>query len=163
MNEIYNTDEKVDKETTKSYELKREKLNKEESELKEKLKTEVTKIKEKFEIYLSEIYNISKTCEKIIKGINSLENEEKNMIKTLSYISKINNNKEKMRVIFQQLMKNMKISFIENESSIKYEEYYSNGIPSPTNIQFKDISSNSFKIIWDLDLFNIEKNTNINE
>ena len=58
MKEIDNTYIKVDKEITESYEIKREKLNKEESDLKEKLKTEVTKIKEKFELTLTEIYNI---------------------------------------------------------------------------------------------------------
>ena len=46
------------------------------------LKTEVTKIKEKFELYLSDINYLSKLCEKIKKGISSLEKEEKNMIKT---------------------------------------------------------------------------------
>ena len=155
MNEIDNAYEKVDKETTKSYELKREKLNKEEYELKEKLKTEVTKVKEKFEIYLTEIYNLLKTCEKLSKGINSLEKEEKNMIKTLSYISKININKEKMRNIFQESMKNLKISFIEEENTIKYEEYYFNGIPIPSNIKFKEINTDSFKIMWKLDEVNI--------
>ena len=108
MNEIDNAYKKVGKETTKVYELKREKLNKEESDLKEKLKTEVTKIKEKFELSLTEINNLTKTCDKLIKGVKSLEKEEKNMIKTLSYISKINTNKEKMRIIFQELMKNLK-------------------------------------------------------
>ena len=155
MKEIDSNYEKVDKETTKSYELKRERLNKEESDLKEKLKTEVTKIKERFELSLTEIYNLSKTCEKIIKGINSLEKEEKNMIKTLSYISKININKEKMRILFQELMKNIKISFIEEESTIKYEEYFFNGIPIPSNIEFNNISSNSFKVSWKLDDINV--------
>ena len=160
MKEIDNTYIKVDKEITQSYEKKREKLNKKESDLKEKLKTEVTKIKEKFELTLTEIYNISKTCDKIIKGINSLEKEEKNMIKTLSYISKININKEKMRILFQELIKNFKIFFIEKESTIKYEEYYFNGIPIPSDIKFDNISTNSFKISWKLDdinLLNIDK------
>ena len=79
MIEIDKRYEKVDNEVTKSYEIKLEKLKKEEEDLKEKLKTEVTKIKEKFEIYLSEINNLQKTSEKIIKGINSLQNEEKNI------------------------------------------------------------------------------------
>ena len=155
MKEIDNTYIKVDKETTKSYELKREKLNKEESDLKEKLKTEVTKIKEKFELTLTEINNISKISEKIIKGINNLEKEEKNMIKICAYISKININKEKMRILFQELMKNLKISYIENENTIKYEEYFFNGIPIPSNIKFNDISSNSLKLSWNLDDINI--------
>ena len=44
MSVINNTYEKIDKETTAFFELKREKLKKEEENLKEQLKTEVTKI-----------------------------------------------------------------------------------------------------------------------
>lgn len=44
MLKIDQTYEKVDKEATKSFKIKREKLNKEEEDLKNKLKTEVTKI-----------------------------------------------------------------------------------------------------------------------
>ena len=60
-----------------------------------------------------------------------------------------------MRTIFQQLMKNIKISFIENESKIKYEYYYFNGIPLPKDIKFKDIGTNSFKVLWKIDDINI--------
>ena len=155
MAEIDKTYDKVDKETTKFYEMKRDKLNKEEENLKEKLKIEVTKIKEKFEISLTEINNILKSCDKINKGIKSIEKEEKNIIKILSYVNKINKNQKEMNKIFQQLMKNMKISFIENESIIKYEEYYFNGIPIPNNINIKDIGTNSFTISWDIDNINI--------
>ena len=160
MKEIDNTYDKVDKETTKSFEIKREKLKTEEENLKEKLKTEVTKVKEKFEIHLSEINSLLKSCERIVKGIKALEKEEKNMIKTLSYVSKINKNQKKMGQLFQQLMKNLKISFIEKESTIKYEEYYFNGLPVPNNIEFKDIGSSSFKTFWKMDdknILNIDK------
>ena len=153
--ELDNTYKNVDKEVSISYELKREKLNKEEFELKENLKFQVNKIKEKLEIYLSEIYNLSKTCEIISKGVISLENEEKSMIKELSYISRIYTNKEKMRIIFQELMKNMKIYFIEDESKIKYEEYFFSGVPNPTKIEIKEISSISFRITWNLDKISI--------
>ena len=44
MIEIDKRYEKIDNEVTKSYEIKIEKLKKEEEDLKEKLKTEVTKI-----------------------------------------------------------------------------------------------------------------------
>ena len=155
MTKIDKAYETADKETTKSYEIKREKLNKEENDLKEKLKTEVTKIKEKLEISLSEINNLAKICEKIIKGVKELENEEKNLNKTLSYVSKINKSEKKMRNLFQELMKNMKISYVEEESKIKYEEYYFNGIPIPQNIEFKEIRNNSFKVFWNIE--NIEK------
>ena len=161
MIEIDKRYEKVDNEVTKSYEIKIEKLKKEEEDLKEKLKTEVTKIKEKLEINLSNINNLQKICEKILKGIKSSEDEDKNMIKTLSYISKINKNEKEMNLIFQELMKNIKINYIENESIIKYEEYYFNGTPIPQNIAFKDIGINSVKILWNINninFMNIDKN-----
>ena len=161
MTEIDNTYDKVDKEVTESYKIKKEKINKEEENLKEKLKTEVTKIKEKFEISIFEINTLLRTCEQIVKGIKSLEKEEKNMIKTLSYLSKINKNEKEIGKIFQQLMKNMKITYIENESQIKYEEYYFNGIPIPNNIEFNNIGTNSFQINWKIDninILNIDKN-----
>ena len=155
ITEINKAYEKVDKETTASYENKREKLLLEENDLKEKLKTEVTKIKEQLEINSSLVDSLLKKCEKIIKGIKTIEKEEKSMIKTLSYVSIINKNKKEMRNLFQELMKNLKISFIENESNIKYEEYFFNGIPKPKEINFKDISTNSFKVEWKLDDINV--------
>ena len=159
MSKIDKEYERVDKEITKSYGIKREKLNKEENDLKEKLKTEVTKIKEKLELSLSEIKNLSKIIDKIKKGIKTLENEYKNMNKYLSYVSKINKNQKEMQNLFQELMKNLKISYIKEESLIKYEEYYFNGIPIPQNIEFKDIGINSFKVFWNIDniiKFNID-------
>ena len=155
ITEINKAYEKVDKETTASYENKRKKLLIEENDLKEKLKTEVTKIKEQLEINSSLVDSLLKKCEKIVKGIKSIEKEEKSMIKTLSYVSIINKNKKEMRNLFQELMKNLKISFIENESNIKYEEYFFNGIPKPKEINFKDISTNSFKVEWKLDDINV--------
>ena len=160
MEKIDKRYEELDKETTNSYEIKREKLNKEENDLKEKLKTEVTKIKEKFEIKISEISSLLKNCEKIFKGIKTLEKHEKNIIKNLSYISKINKNKKETNVILQELMKNLNIKFIEEENLIKYEEYYFSGIPHPKNIEIKDIGTTSFKILWkidDINILNIDK------
>ena len=151
MTEIDKAYSKVDEETTKSFELKREELKKEEDDLKEKLKTEVTKIKEQLDIHLTHVNNLTKISEKIIKGIKSLENEEKNMIKTLSYVSKINKSQKDMKKLFQELMKNLKISFIEEASIIKYEEYYFNGVPMPTDIKFKEIGINSIKFYWKID------------
>ena len=55
-NEINNINisyEKVEKETSKSFELKHEILIKKEKEIKDKLQIEVTKIKSKLEEYLS--------------------------------------------------------------------------------------------------------------
>jgi hypothetical protein len=82
------------------------------------------------------------------------------MIKELNYISNINKNKKEMKLLYQQPMKNIKILYNENESNIKYEEYYFNGIsPKPKDIEFNDIGINSFKISWkieDIKLVNIE-------
>ena len=48
----------------------------------------------------------------------------------------IHKNQKEMKMIFPKLMKNLKISFIEKESNIKYEEYYFNGIPIPKEIEY---------------------------
>ena len=158
---INNTYDKVYKEVTECFIKRHEKLIKEENELVEKLQNEVTKIKEKLEIYLSEANKILKNSERINKGIKSIENDNKNIIKTLTYVSKINKNKKEINKLNKQLIKNTKISFKEDETNIKFDEYYFNGIPSPKNIQFKDITGISFKIMWDIDninLINIDKN-----
>ena len=161
MMEIDKRYEKVDNETTKSYEIKIEKLKKEEDDLKEKLKTEVTKIKEQLENNLTKVNNLTKIFEKIKKGIKSFEKEEKNIIKTLTYISSINKTQKELNNISNSLMKNLKINYIEDESTIKYEEYYFNGIPIPTEINFKEIEFNNFKVFWKIEdnkLINIDKN-----
>ncbi len=150
--------EKINNETTQSFIAKYEKLKKEENDLKEKLKTEVTKVKEQLEKFLSQANLLIKSSEKINKGVKNLENEEKKMIKTLSYISKINKNQKEMNLLFKELMYNLKISFIEEENNInniKYEKYYFSGIPKPKDIEIKDITSNSFQILWKMDDINI--------
>ena len=156
MEEIDNNYIKVDKETTKSYEIKREKLNKEEEDLKEQLKTEVTKIKEKLEINLSRTNNLIKICERIVKGIKIFLQEEKNMNKILSYISMINKNEKEINKLTKEFMKNLKISFIEEKSTIKYEEYYFNGFPVPKDIELKEIGMTYFKVFWNLDNINLK-------
>ena len=59
-----------------------------------------------------------------------------------------------MNSLFSELIGNIKISFIEKEKNIKYEEYYFNGIQIPKNIEFQEIGSTSFKIIWKIDDIN---------
>ena len=88
-----------------------------------------------------------------------MENEDKNMIKLISYISKINKNKRNNKKLFNELMKNIKIKY--EEDKIKYEEYYFNGIPKPKNIEFKDITSSSLNISWNIDNININNNEEI--
>ena len=100
---------------------------KEEKDLQEELQTKVTKVKDQLENNLSKSNNLIKINEKINKGIKSLEKEEKNILKTLSYISKISKNKKEIQILLQSSMKNLKINFIEEQNTIKYEEYFFNG------------------------------------
>ena len=135
-------------EVSKAYEKLHEKLINEENNLKEKLQNEVTKIKEKLENFLSKNIQILKNYEKIQKGIKKIEKEEKNINKILSYVSKINKTEKETKFIFQELIKNLKISFQEEQKSIIYDEYYFNGLPIPQDIIFTDITDESFKISW---------------
>ena len=133
----------------------------EENELKDKLQNETTKIKEQLEIYYSDSNNIIKNISKINKGIKALEKEEKNIIKTLNYISKINKTKKEIKNLLTQQMKNLECVFQEDKTTIKYEEYYFNGMPEIKNIEFKDISLNSFNVSWklnDINITGIDKN-----
>ena len=158
ITEINNLYEKVKSEVTESFILKHEKLIKEENELKEKLKNEVNIVKENLEKYLNISNNNIKLSEKINKGINLLDKNNKemeNIIKIMSYITKINKSKKEMNNIFQELMRNIKISFNEEKSIIKYEDYYFNGIPKPHNIEFKDITNCNLNMNWKIDNLNI--------
>ena len=132
--------------------------------MKDKLQIEVTKIKSKLDEYLTLANDLIKKYERINKGIKAFNNEEKNnnnfiILKNLTYISKINTNKKKMKEMSKLLMKNLKIDFIEN--NVKYEEYFFNGLPIPNNIIISDIDSNNFKLSWEIDdigNLNIDKN-----
>jgi len=118
--------EKIEKEVTEYFKRKHEELIKKEKDIKDNLQIEVTKTKEKLEEYLSFSNKIIKDIERINKGIKTLEKEEKNMLKILSYVSKINKNDKEMKKLYDTCMRNIKISFEERENKIKYEEYFFN-------------------------------------
>ena len=83
------------------------------------------------------------------------------MIKKLTYVSKINKNEKEIKKLNYTCMKNIKIIFEEEENKIKYDEYFFNGIPSPKDIEFKNIEANNLKVYWKIDninLLNIDKN-----
>ena len=154
--------DKVNNEVSNSFKKKHEKLMLEENKLKEKLQNEVTKIKEKLEYSLTESSELIKINEKLNKGFKILENEEeKNIIKNLSYTSKMNKNKNGMKKIIGELMKSLNISFDKDKTEINYEEYYFNGIQIPKNIEFKNINNNSTEVFWKID--NIKKNIDNNK
>ena len=160
INKINNSYDKVYEEVSKSFEKKHEKLIKQENEIKEELQNKVTQIKEKLENFLTESNEVIRICDKINKGIKSMEKEkdnEKNMIKVLSYISKMNDNKDEANSLLVSLMKNIEMNFQEEQTNIKYEGYYFNGIQVPKNIKIKDIKFRSAKVTWDVDNININK------
>ena len=113
---------------TESFQLKHENLIKQENEIKEELQNKVTKAKEKLENFLSESNEVIRDCETINKGFKFWEKEEeknakkKNMVKTISYISKINSNLQYSNSLLVTLMKNLDMSFQEELTNIKYEE-----------------------------------------
>ena len=150
------------KEIKKLFELKYEKLIKEEKEIIDKLNNEVTKIKEKLEENLSLSNTLIRNYEKINKGIQILNKDEQNkninLIKSLTYISKLNKHKIEMNDISRKVMKNLKLDFIDD--NIKYEEYYFNGLSIPKDIKISDIKVNSCNISWkidDINILNIDK------
>ena len=87
INIIYDN---IEKEISKTYEKKHRVLINEENNLKENLQNQVTKTKEKLEYFLTDTKSIQRINERINKGIKLIQSEEeKNIIKILSYISKI--------------------------------------------------------------------------
>ena len=145
----------------KSFQKKYEDILKEENDLKEDLQNKVTKIKEQLEIYLSEINNNIKLNERINKGINKVLKEKQSMLQILSYISKINSSKKSMKKLETELIKSIKFNYEEKNGEINYEEIYFNGIVIPKNIEFKNITSTSLNIYWNIDdinLINFDKN-----
>lgn len=160
INKLY---DEIFQKVTSSFLKKHEILLNKENEMKEKLQNEVTKVKEKLEDYLSELNNIIKYNERINKGIKSLFKEnEKNLFKQISYVSKMSQIQEDVKIIFSELMRNIKISFkdAEPESTIIYEDYYFNGIERPKNISFKNITSNSLNVSWEIDNLDAVKDKN---
>ena len=155
INEINNNYNNIKNQINKKFKEEHEKLIIEENNLIEKLKNEVTKTKDNLEKYLYESNEIIENYEKINKGIKLLEKEQKNIIKELTYITKINKSKNEYNYLFNELISNLKISFEEEKRKVKYNEYYFNGIPIPKEIKFNDISSDSFKLEWKID--NLDK------
>ena len=156
INEINKLYDQVNKQVIQSYEKKHEILIIEENNLKDKLQNEVTKVKEKLENFLSKSNQLIKDNERLLKGLQIMEKEDKNMIKLLTYSTKVNKSKKENNALFQELMNNLNISFNENNNSISYEKYFFNGIQIPKNIEFKDITSERFQVLWKIDDINIQ-------
>jgi len=160
IDKINNLYEKTVDELAKSFQIKHEKLIKEETEKKEKLQNEVTKVKENLENFLSQTNNQIKLNEKICQGIKKIENEEKNMFKTLSYITKINKNKKSMNKLSEEIIKSINFLYEEHKNNIKYEENYINGMPIINNININEITYSRINISWNINTNNFSFNKN---
>ena len=60
-----------------------------------------------------------------------------------------------MKKLSVSLIQSIKFSYEQNESSIKFDEFYFNGIPIPKNIEFKNKSYDTLDLIWKIDDLNI--------
>ena len=127
-----------------SFKLKHEQLLKQENDIKEKLQNKVTKIKEELENNLSLINHLIKTGYKINKGYKTYNNE----IIKFNYISKVNIIQKYIKELLIKSIKSIDFIYQKEKSDMIYNEYYFNGIFIPSNIEFKEISLSSVKIIW---------------
>ena len=158
---INNSHEKITKEITSYFEEEHRKLNEREEKLKYELDLKVTEIKDELEKYFRESSNILLSYERLSKAMKNYE-KNKNIceIKTLCYISKINSINNETITLFKKPIKNLEISFYDN-NTLNYKEYYFNGIPIPKNIKTEEIN-NEIKISWDLDDLRIKNFDNKN-
>ena len=112
----------------------------------------MTKVKKKLEESLSESNNEIKTCEKINKGIEKLE-EENNILKNIIYISKINTSKKEMSKLINKSQKSLKFYYEQEKNDILYEEFNFNSIPIP-KLEAKVLNFCDISISWKLDGIN---------
>ena len=145
INQLY---EKTIDIVTKSFQQKYEKLKKEQNDITDKLKNEVTKIKEQLENFLTKINCEINISERINKGIKKLENEEKNLIKNLSYVSTANKNQKEMKRLINEPLKSIKFQYKEEDNIIIYEELYIN---EDLNSKLKSIEKGNCEVNYGSD------------
>jgi exonuclease VII large subunit len=101
INSINNIYDSTILDLTNSFNLKHEKLIKQEKDIKEKLENEVTKIKENLENDLSQIKSLNSICNRIKKGFESYnKNKSDNLMIKLNYLNKANFVKKNMDIYF---------------------------------------------------------------
>ena len=142
LEKIKNLEDKILNEMTISFKKQHENLTIKEKELKEDLIKNSTRIKNELKKFLIQSGEIIKENEEVGKYINyyekNIEKEIPNIIKTLSYISEIEKHNQKVYSFIYEPMSNMNISFNEESNSLVYNNYYFNGISTPTNIKTKE-------------------------
>lgn len=68
-----------------------------------------------------------------------------------------------MNQLFDELMKTLKFYFDKNNKKIDYHNFFFNGhLPSPKDIQFKNITINSITVSWNIDDENLNKDVKNN-
>jgi len=148
--------EKAMEDIRNGYMKKHDQLMKEECDLIEKLRFKETEYKDKLENLLTEYDKSIKLSEKINKGITKMENEEKNVLKVLSYVSKSNQTHKDMINLSQKMMESVNFVYQDDKSDLIFEKYYFNGVPIPKNIKFRKVSYSSLKVSWDIKDLNIK-------
>ena len=152
---INDTHKKMTDEIVESFKKQHLQLDEKEKLLKLEMDLNVTEVKEDLEKYLIESNNIMLSCERTLKIIKNYEKKNNNnIIKTLCYISKINDTNEKSKNLIQTPIKNLDISLNEN-NTLNYKHYYFNGNPIPKNIKIED-KNNKIEINWEINDLSIK-------
>ena len=145
ITKINNLYDKTNNEVVTFYEEKQKKLKEEENKVIEKLENEVTKVKEQLENCFSKCDKIIKLNERIKKGLEKMKKDnENNMRKTLTYVSKINKNQKEANILLSQNMSNLNLNFDKEKCDIKFEKYNFNDsiiLDKLSNILNKDDAS----------------------
>ena len=146
---INDSRDKLLDEITSSFIEQRIKLDELEKKLKNELDINIKELKERLEKYYIISNDTISSCERIFKAIKYYEkNYNNNNIKTLCYISKINEINIEAKNVIKKPFKNLEISFDNNNLNYKY--YYINGIPIPKDINIEQ-KNNKLYISWNID------------
>ena len=141
-----------------TYNRRRYKLNYEERELKYELNSKVKEINEELDKFLDESKRIIANCKRISQAIiNFNENINNPVIKTLTYISEINNNNIRAKNLLKEPKRTLIFSYDESEDSIDYKNYYFDGLPIPEDIHAEINNDNELVISWNINKSKIKE------
>ena len=119
----------------------------------------MTKIKENLENFLTQCDNNIKISQKIKKGTEKFNKEEKNILKILSYISKISDVKKEFENLFKTKIEGLNFFYDEEKSNIIYKKYYFNDISFKVEKAFENSPNFSFNFSWKkINVENIDNN-----
>ena len=121
--------------------------------MKLKLDLKVTEIKEELEKVLKETNDVLLSCEKTNKAIKYYEKKNINHeIRSLYYISEINESNERAKKLFEKPMRNINI-FLYLGNKLFFEDYYFNKILIKKNnnpfIDSDNAINNNYQLFFD--------------